>query len=54
MLSDEPEQFWPALEVDHLTGCGLGQAFEAGIRGKSQGHATTAQQETNLLRSGVL
>ena len=54
MLSDEPEKFWPALEVHHLTSCGLGQALEAGIRGQSQGHATTAQQETNLLGAGVL
>ena len=48
VVCDEPAQFGPALEANHLPGAGLGQALVARLAGEGHGHAARAQQKTNL------
>ena len=50
----EPLELWPALEVDHVPGGRLlWQALVAGFGGQGQVDVAAAQQEADLLWSGV-
>lgn len=53
VLGDEPMELGPALERRHVAGRGLGQALEARVRRERHLDAAAAQQEADLLRTGV-
>lgn len=46
--------FTLTFELWDLSCCTLGQTFMAGVTGQRHGHATAAQQESDLLTAGIL